>query len=132
MSRWASTLIRLPSLMHLPGAAWDAQDPTECAQALGLYGPQVARDRNANGTQRAKQSEMHLALQALLHRSYQIETGKANLHGKFILIHALMGLIRKAQIEGPAATINGTSSMPRPNQLDYWWAGRGQSTWRYE
>ena len=104
-------------------AAWEAQDPRECAEALGLYGPEAAAGRNPDGTQRAKQPEMHLALRALLHGSYQIQTGTTNLYGKFILVHALLALIRKAQTEGHAAVTNRSST---PLSHNDWIVGLGQ------
>jgi len=102
--------VQLP--LPVDDAAWEASDPTECAEALGLHGPQAAEHRNPDGTQRPKQPEMHLALQALLHSSYQIQTGTTNLYGKFILIHALLAMIRKAQVDGLAAAIMNGASTP--------------------
>lgn len=72
--------------------AWDARTDVDCAAALGLYGPEAARDKSPDGTHRAKQPESNLALQALLHNSYQIQPGRTNLYGKFVLIHAIIAL----------------------------------------
>lgn len=92
-------------------AAWDgATDARCCAEALGLYGPEAAQVRNVDGTRRAKQPEMHLALNALLHSSYRIQTGTTNLTGKFLLVHGILALIRRAQIEGSSALHYGQAS----------------------
>lgn len=84
-------------------AAWEARTSTECGEALGLYGPQAAKARNPDGTQRPKQPEVNLALKALLYNSYQIQPGTTNLYGKFILIHALLAMLRRVQLDGSAA-----------------------------
>lgn len=85
-------------------AAWDgASDARSCAETLGLYGPEPAQVRNVDGTRRAKQPEIHLALNALLHSSYRIQTGTTNLTGKFLLVHGILALIRRAQVEGSSA-----------------------------
>jgi hypothetical protein len=84
-------------------AAWEARTAFDCAAALGLYGPETARQRNMDGTHRAKQPEASLALQALLHGSYQIQPGRTNLYGKFILIHGIIVLIRNALVDQNAA-----------------------------
>jgi hypothetical protein len=95
-------------------AAWDAQSATECADALGLHGPVAASERNSDGTRRCKQPEMHLALKALLHSSYQMQPGTTNLYGKFILIHAILALIRRAQTDTSATIMLGYSTpLPR-------------------
>lgn len=92
-------------------AAWDgATDARSCAEALGLYGPEAAQVRNVDGTRRAKQPEMHLALNALLHSSYRIQTGTTNLTGKFLLVHGILALIRRAQIEGSSVLNYGQAS----------------------
>lgn len=101
--------------LHIPlpcdDAAWDgATDARSCAEALGLYGPEAAQLRNVDGTRRAKQPEMHLALNALLHSSYRIQTGTTNLTGKFLLVHGILALIRRAQIEGISAINYGQAS----------------------
>lgn len=92
--------------IHLPlpsdDAAWDAETSDDCAAALGLHGPDAARERNPSGTQRAKQPEMDWALKALLH-NYQMQPGSTNLYGKFVLIHAILTLIRRAYTDGNAA-----------------------------
>jgi hypothetical protein len=85
--------------------AWDAKTSQDCAGALGLLGPEVAREKNPDGTQRCKQPELDLALRALLHMSYQIQPGSTNLYGKFILVHAILSLIRRAQIDGNDAAM---------------------------
>jgi hypothetical protein len=93
-----------PAEIHLPlpcdDAAWDATTPELCAASLGLYGPDSGREHNPYGTQRAKQPQFDWALQALLHNSYEVRPGSTNLYSKFALIHALIALIRRAQVDG--------------------------------
>jgi hypothetical protein len=79
--------IRLP--LPADDAAWDAQTSSECAEALGLHGPVVARSRNPEGTRRPKQPEMHSALNALMHNAWDLQPGTTNLYSKFVLVHAL-------------------------------------------
>jgi hypothetical protein len=79
--------IRLP--LPADDAAWDARSATECAEALGLHGPLIARQRNAEGSRRPKQPEMHSALNTLMQNNWEISAGMTNLYSKFILVHAL-------------------------------------------
>ncbi|KAG0649068.1 Nicotinate catabolism cluster-specific transcription factor [Hyphodiscus hymeniophilus] len=79
--------IRVP--LPADDAAWGARTGNECAEALGLHGPAIARDRNPSGSRRAKQPEMHSALTALMHNVYDLQPGTTNLYSKFVLIHAL-------------------------------------------
>ncbi len=79
--------IRLP--LPADDAAWDASTSSECAEALGLHGPVVARARNPEGSRRPKQPEMHSALNTLMHNSWDLQPGATNLYSKFILVHAL-------------------------------------------
>lgn len=101
--------------MHIPlpsdDAAWDARTKKDCEDALGLHGEELARQKNPNGTQRSKQPEMSYALQTLLHNSYQIQPGRTNLYGKFILIHAILSMIRRAQLDG-SAVMKGYATPP--------------------
>lgn len=88
--------IRLP--LPADDAAWDARSASECAEALGLHGPLVARSRNAEGSRRPKQPEMHSALNTLLQNNWDISPGMTNLYSKFILVHALhvqLWMVRK-------------------------------------
>lgn len=89
-------------------AVWEADDALECAEALGLYGPELCYQRNRDGTQRVRQPEINYVLQTLLHPSYQIQTGTTNLYGKFLVIHSLLALLRRAQSEGSVALGSGT------------------------
>jgi hypothetical protein len=79
--------------IHIPlpadDAAWDASTSMQCAEALGLHGPLAARDRNHEGSRRAKQPEMHSALKALMHDVYDLQPQTTNLYSKFVLVHAL-------------------------------------------
>lgn len=115
---------------HLPlpcdDTAWDADNAGDCASALGLNGDVAARDKNPYGTQRPKQPEMDWALKALLHPSYQIQPGSTNLYGKFVLIHGILGLIRRAQIEGNAAQLSKFGTPP-PND---WMTPAGHNSGR--
>ncbi|KAI1081738.1 fungal-specific transcription factor domain-containing protein [Whalleya microplaca] len=99
--------------IHIPlpsdDAAWEAHSALDCAQALNLYGPEAAKARNPDGSQRSKQPELDLALRALFHQSYQIHPGSTNLYGKFILVHALLAQVRRAQIEGTLTALDGSS-----------------------
>jgi hypothetical protein len=79
--------VRLP--LPADDAAWDATTAVACVEALGLRGPIAARERNHEGSRRAKQPEMHSALQALLHNVYDFQSGTTNIYSKFILVHAL-------------------------------------------
>jgi len=115
--------------IHLPlpadDAAWDASNENECAEALGLLGPELAKRRNPDGTRRCNQPEMHLVLKALLDASYHIQPGATNLYGKFILIHAILAMIRRAQMGGDAALAN-RSNTPLPQNA--WFVGASGGT----
>lgn len=92
-----------PFEIHLPlqcdDAAWEAPNALACAEALGLYGPEVAYKRNPSGTRQPKLPELHAAVECLLQGSYQVQPGNTNLAGKFVLIHALIALIRRAHVQ---------------------------------
>jgi len=113
-----------PFEMRLPlpadDAAWDASDMHECAEALGLHGPDAARMRNPDGTRRSNQPEMHLVLKALLDSNYHIQPGSTNLFGKFILVHALLAIMRRAQLEGGSAILSRAST---PVPAHAWFVG---------
>ncbi|KAF6821557.1 C2H2 transcription factor [Colletotrichum sojae] len=98
VSQFNSFEMRIP--LPSDDAAWDARTKKDCEDTLGLHGEELVRHKNPNGTQRSKQPEMDLALKALLHTSYQIQPGSTNLYGKFILIHAILSLLRRAQLDG--------------------------------
>ncbi|KAL8382730.1 hypothetical protein RB595_006492 [Gaeumannomyces hyphopodioides] len=110
-------------------AAWDAPDSDTCAAALGLYGPDSAIERNPHGTRRPKQPETNLVLRALLHSSYQIQPGTTNLYGKFILIHSLMALMRRAQTEGLGAGAIMNGSITPLSHADWVVSGGGNGSW---
>jgi hypothetical protein len=115
-----------PSEIRLPlpadDAAWDAKDSNECAEALGLRGLDAAKMRNPDGTRRSNQPEMHLVLKALFDNNYRIQPGATNLYGKFILIHGLLSIMRRAQLEGGSAILS-RSSTPLP--ANAWFVGQG-------
>lgn len=79
--------IKLP--LPADDAAWEARSSHECAEALGLHGPALARDRNPSGSRRMKQPEFHKSLQCLMHSVYDLQPGTTNLYSKFVLVHAL-------------------------------------------
>lgn len=102
--------LRLP--LPCDDAAWDADNADKCSKALGLQGPEAVLQTNPYGTQRAKQPELDWALKALLHPSWQIQPSSTNLYGKFVLIHAILALIRRAQVEGSAAQLSKYGTPP--------------------
>ncbi len=110
--------MRLP--LPADDAAWDASDINECAEALGLRGPEAAKIRNPDGTRTSNQPEMHLVLKALLDSNYRIQPGSTNLFGKFIIVHALLAIMRRAQLEGGSAILN-RSTTPVPAHA--WFVG---------
>lgn len=115
--------IRIP--LPADDAAWEAQSALDCAQGLSLYGSEAARAKNPDGSQRSKQPELNLSLTALFHQSYQIHPGTTNLYGKFILIHAILAQIRRAQIQGRLTSLDG-SATPL-SQID-WVIANGSDT----
>jgi hypothetical protein len=115
--------IQLP--LPADDAAWEAGNANECAEALGLRGPELVKRRNPDGTQRCNQPEMHLVLKALLDASYQIQPGATNLYGKFILIHAILAMIRRVQLEGNTALANRSNTPLPPNA---WFVGASGGT----
>lgn len=86
--------IRLP--LPADDAAWEAQDGSECANALGLHGPH-AQVRNATGSQRPRQPDMESAMRSLLNPQYEFQLRATNVYSKFILIHALTAQVWKVQ-----------------------------------
>jgi len=103
----------IPLPLPADDAAWDARNATECAEALGLHGPQLARHRNRDGTRHCNQPGLHMVLKALFNSSYQIQPGATNLYGKFIIIHAILAILRRVQMNGSAALL-GRSDAPLP------------------
>jgi hypothetical protein len=102
--------LRIP--LPCDDAAFDAYSSEDCAAALGLNGPDALHAKNPFGTQRSTQPEMDSVLKALLHPSYQIQSGGTNLYGKFILVHALLSLIRRALVDGSAAKLYNYGTPP--------------------
>lgn len=96
-------------------AVFEATDSRSCAEALGLYGPELARTRNPNGTLRPSQPWLAPAVDALLHSSYQIQPGATNLTGKFLIIHTILALVRRVQVEG--SVVIKFSPMPQHEWL---------------
>ncbi|KAK6065852.1 C2H2 transcription factor [Seiridium cupressi] len=116
-AQFDSSEIQIP--LPADDAAWEALNPTECAEALHLYGSEAAKARNPDGSQRSKQPELSLAMRALLHESYQIHPGSTNLYGKFIIIHALLAQIRRAQLEGTLANMSRSATPLSQNDWIY-------------
>ncbi|KAI0152214.1 fungal-specific transcription factor domain-containing protein [Hypoxylon sp. NC0597] len=115
--------IRIP--LPADDAAWEAQSALDCAQALSLYGPDAARAKNPDGSQRSKQPELNLTLTALFHTSYQIHPGSTNLYGKFILIHAILAQIRRAQKDGRLPALDRSAT---PLSQNDWVIANGSDT----
>lgn len=122
--------IRVP--LPADDAAWGARTSTECADALGLHGPAIARDRNPSGSRRAKQPEMHSALKALMHSVYDLQPGTTNLYSKFVLVHALHIQLWQAQrqqsqessqMNGPGLAFPSSAGTTPLSQND--WVARG-------
>jgi hypothetical protein len=109
-------------------AAWDAQTAQDCASSLGLNGPNAAHEKNPYGTQRATQPEVHWALRALLHSSVQIQPGSTNLYGKFVLVHAIMAMIRGALSNGKSATLHIDEAPPTVDWVKTTEANSGRAT----
>jgi len=106
-------------------AAWEAQSTDQCAAALNLFGSDAVKKANPDGSQRSKQPELDLVLRAMLHGFIQILPGSTNLWGKFILIHAILAQLRRAQIEGNLAGLSGSSTPLRQND---WVVAGGNET----
>ncbi|KAI0150447.1 fungal-specific transcription factor domain-containing protein [Xylariaceae sp. FL1272] len=96
-------------------APWEAATSDECARALNLFGTEAVKKSNPDGSQRSKQPELNMILRAMLQGSIQIQPGSTNLWGKFILIHAILAQLRRAQSEGHLAELNGSMTPLRHN-----------------
>lgn len=70
-------------------AAWDANNSQDCANSLGLFGPD-AQMKNRTGTKRVIQPGMRQAMRTLLEPTASFQPGSTNVYSKFILIHALV------------------------------------------
>lgn len=118
--------IRLP--LPADDAAYQARNAQECAEALGLHGPNIAAQRNPNGTRRLKQPEMHSALLALRHPTYSMQPSSTTLYGKFILIHALqcqLSFAQKQSAEGLHINLHNAAFSSNTSSLSqYDWVNR--------
>lgn len=97
--------IRLP--LPADDAAWEARSAQECAAALGLHDSHAQASSNTTGSLRKKQAELPVAINALFHPHYEIETRFTNIYSKFILIHVLLLQIWNIQRHlprGPASS----------------------------
>jgi len=85
-------------------AAWEANNASECADALGINGG-PAQVNNITGDRRLKQVDFRTALGALSNPSqaHAFQQGMTNIYSKFILIHALHVNIWIAQRQAPSA-----------------------------
>ncbi|KAI5807859.1 hypothetical protein DFH27DRAFT_478669 [Peziza echinospora] len=79
-------------------AAWDAATSEECANMLGINGPEASAS-NITGTRRQKQPELSAQVEELLTIGKDFAVGNTNAYGKFILIHALHVYISLKQKE---------------------------------
>ncbi|KAI1823109.1 hypothetical protein F4861DRAFT_531806 [Xylaria intraflava] len=104
-------------------AAWEAQSGEECAGALNMFGSDAVKKANPDGSQRSKQPELNLILRAMLDSSIQIQPGSTNIWGKFILIQAILALIRRAQVEGNLAGLGESTTLLRQSD----WVVMGSS-----
>ncbi len=98
-------------------AAWDAWTSTLCAEALGLHGQVVAKEKNTDGSRRPKQPEMNSALKAVMDPGAGLKPGSTNVFSKFILVHALLVQLwcrqRQAAQENEKAS---SQAIPSPAQ----------------
>ena len=79
--------IKLPLLCD--DAAWEANSPGLCAQALGLHGIEAQMAVNTSGSLQHKQIEMHIAMTALYDTSVAALPRTTDVCSKFNLTHAL-------------------------------------------
>lgn len=91
-------------------AAWDARDSSGCTEALGLHGPELARRRNRDGTRHCSQPGLHMVLNSLFNSHHQIRPSSTNLYGKFIMVHAILAILRRALVDGSAALLDRSNS----------------------
>lgn len=79
--------LRLP--LPADDAAFEAPNAEDCAQALGLYGPEVQATANTTGCRRSQSITFSAAMEALRDPAIDIPHRDSNVYSKFILIHAL-------------------------------------------
>lgn len=107
-----------PSKIKLPlpcdDAAWDATTSVECADALGLNGPDPQKGANQSGSLRWKQMEMHLAIEALYTPSAMFQPRSTNVFSKFILVHALHVQVWQLQRQLSTGTPSSLDSLASP------------------
>ncbi|KAI1437196.1 hypothetical protein GGR50DRAFT_119451 [Xylaria sp. CBS 124048] len=96
-------------------AAFEAPSGEECAGALNLFGSDTVKKANPHGSQRSKQPELHLIIRAMLDGFIQIQPSSTNIWGKNIIIHAIIALIRRAQVEGHLTGLSGSTTPLRRN-----------------
>ncbi|KAF2762975.1 hypothetical protein EJ05DRAFT_516422 [Pseudovirgaria hyperparasitica] len=109
-------------------AAWDAQNATECADALGIHGP-AAQARNVTGSRRKQQVYLHDALMLLLQNTYDFVPNTTNAYGKFILIHGLhnhLNNIQRQEQNGKLSYSLPASGASTPMSQRDWVASDGQ------
>ncbi|KAL9113015.1 MAG: hypothetical protein Q9227_002880 [Pyrenula ochraceoflavens] len=80
--------IRLP--LPSDDAAWEAKTSEECAQALGIRGPEIQASVNLSGSRRQNQLQLHHFIATLLDTTVELPPRTTNVYSKFILIHVLL------------------------------------------
>ena len=91
--------ICLPLPCH--DVAWCAENVEDWAFALGIRGDGDVAKLNPHGmSYRHQQPELDLALKTLLHPSHRIAKQRTNVCGKWVILHALISLIWRAQRDG--------------------------------
>ncbi|KAK2791393.1 hypothetical protein FQN51_002219 [Onygenales sp. PD_10] len=101
-------------------AAWEARDAQQCADALGLRGPDIQATLNVTGSRRMKQLEMNQALSALQSPAVMFHPRATNAYSKFILIHALhvhIWLFQR-QLSIAKSTENGNATAEGPGAIN--------------
>ncbi|KAJ9631025.1 hypothetical protein H2203_001553 [Taxawa tesnikishii (nom. ined.)] len=86
--------IRLP--LPADDVAWDAKTASDCSDALGLRGL-TNQMKNVTGSRRPRQPDMRSAMRSLMDPNYVFQPRATNAYSKFIMIHALLSQIWKAQ-----------------------------------
>ncbi|KAF2455099.1 fungal-specific transcription factor domain-containing protein [Lineolata rhizophorae] len=78
-------------------ATWEAATAADCADALGLHGPEFQIDKNTTGSRRPTQMNLNAVVAMLMDGSYKYGERLTNPYSKFIVIHALHALLWRCQ-----------------------------------
>lgn len=126
--------IRIP--LPADDAVWDARSPGDCADALGLHGA-PAQHKNVTGSRRPRQPDMRNAVRSLMDPQYTFQQCATNAYSKFILVHALMVQVCKAQraaaqlqyqqLQSAAVLLSGLNSGPGTPLSSHDWVSRDLS-----